>query len=132
MRLLVTECDRKLAQYRTLLDQGTDPAIVAGWIREVEVERIGAQAKLREAAGRTAMTTDEIMEIVTAIGDMIKMLANAQPADKIELYARLGLQLEYDINANAVAVTVEPLDEPGDINPETEDRLRNTGVRGGT
>ena len=33
---------------------------------------------------------------------------------------------------NAVAVTVEPLDELGDINPETENRLRNTGVRGGT
>jgi site-specific DNA recombinase len=131
-RTTLAECDRKLAQYRTLLDQGTDPTIVAAWIREVEIERIGAQAKLREATGRTAMTTQEITAIVTAIGDMIKILATAQTADKIELYARLGLQLEYDINANAVTVTMEPLDEPGDINPGTQDCLRNNGVRGGT
>lgn len=32
--------DRKLGQYRALLEAGTDPVTVAGWIREVEVEKI--------------------------------------------------------------------------------------------
>lgn len=131
-RKQLAECDRKLTQYRALLDQGTDPSIVAGWIRDVETERVALQTQLREATARTAMTAQEINEIITALGDMIKVLEKAQPADKTEIYSRLGLSLEYDINANAVVVAVDPINEPGDIITETQDRLRKLRVRGGT
>ena len=36
---ILAECDRKIANYRALLDAGTDPALVAGWIAEVTAIR---------------------------------------------------------------------------------------------
>jgi site-specific DNA recombinase len=98
-------CNLKLTRYRALLDEGTDPAIVAGWIREVEAERLAIQARLRTATRRAPMTADEI----TALGDMIDILARAEPADKIKIYTRLGLRMTHDINANAIDVTAHPL-----------------------
>ena len=116
--------------YRTLLDQGTDPAIVAGWIREVEAERIAVQAKLRSATGRNTMTPQEITAIVTALGDIVKVLADAEPEDKIKIYARLGLQLTYDINANTIEAVAEPLHEEDNGSGTIESLVPKYGVRG--
>jgi site-specific DNA recombinase len=54
-RQTITECDRKLARYRATLealDDGTDPAIVAGWIKEAQQQRNCAEAALRQTHGR--------------------------------------------------------------------------------
>lgn len=118
----------KLTRYRALLDEGTDPAIVAGWIREVEAERLAIQARLRTTTRRTAMTADEITAIVTALGDMIDVLARAEPADKIKIYARLGLRMTHDLNANAIHVTAQPL---GRDDAVLDPHVRKSGVRGG-
>lgn len=48
---LLRECDRKLGRYRELLEAGTDPAVVAGWIRDVQTERSRAQATLDALEG---------------------------------------------------------------------------------
>lgn len=111
-------------------NQGADPAIVAGWIREVEIERIGAQTRLRQVTGRSATTPQEINAIVTALGDMVKVLDAAEPDDKIKIYARLGLRLTYDINANAVEVVALRL--PRENDAPTYTHVRKDGVRGGT
>jgi hypothetical protein len=96
--------DRKLGQYRALLEAGTDPATIAGWIREVEIEKIAISARLRELGGRAIMTAEEITAIVYALGDLVKVLTQAVPADKMKIYKELGLRLEYDVNARTVAV----------------------------
>jgi hypothetical protein len=36
---ILSDCDRKLARYRAALEAGTDPTIVADWIRQVRAER---------------------------------------------------------------------------------------------
>jgi hypothetical protein len=125
----LADCERKLTQYRALLEQGTDPAIVAEWIREVEQERARLQAIARTEATDPVMTEEELTAIVGALGDMVKVLADAEPKDKTLLYKALGLRLEYDINANAVVAAVMATDgTPWD--PSVDDRLRNYGVRG--
>ena len=54
--------ERKLAQHRTLLEQGTDPAIVTEWIRAVEAERARLQTAARtvhaNAVNTAVMATD--------------------------------------------------------------------------
>ena len=127
----LAECERKLAQYRALLEQGTDPAIVAEWIREVEAERARLQETARAASADPVMTEEELTAIVGMLGEMIKVLGDAEPKDKALLYTALGLRLKYDVNANAVVAAVMATDgTPWD--PSVDDRLRNYGVRGGT
>jgi hypothetical protein len=65
LRKQLADCERKLTQYRVPLDEGA--AAVAGWMREVETERVGVQARLRSVAGRQAMSEDEITAIVRAL-----------------------------------------------------------------
>ena len=41
------------------------------------------------------MTHDQIASIVTALGDILAVLKDADPADKAEIYSQLGLRLTY-------------------------------------
>ena len=124
-------CECKLAQYRALLEQGTDPAIVAKWIGEVEAERTRLQAAARTVPADAPVSEDELSALVNALGDIVKVIAEAAPADKAELYKELGLRLEYDINANAVNAAVMATDGTR-WDPSVDEHLRNYGVRGGT
>jgi site-specific DNA recombinase len=131
LRKQLADCERKLKQYRTLLDEGADAATVAGWMREVETERIGVEAKLRSVTGQRSMSPEEITAIVMALGDLVKVLNDADPVDKIRIYEQLGLRLTYNLGANAVDVDVKTLNGPG-VEARSEEYVRNAGVRGGT
>jgi len=100
----MADCDRRLARYRALLEQGTDPSVVASWIAELQAERI-----LAEHAPRRAPTAIEIRQMVEELGEMTSVLAHADSEDKIRLYAELGLTLTYRPAAETVDVQTRPL-----------------------
>lgn len=113
LRKQLTDCDRKLSQYRALLDEGADATVVAGWMREVETQRIGVQARLRSVAGQQPMSPEEITAIVTALGDLVKVLNDADPLDKMKIYKELGLHLTYNLGANVVDEELKTLKRTG-------------------
>jgi site-specific DNA recombinase len=41
------------------------------------------------------MTRKQIASVVTALGDILAVLRDADPADKVEIYGELGLRLTY-------------------------------------
>ncbi|HET9898936.1 MAG TPA: recombinase family protein [Streptosporangiaceae bacterium] len=93
----IAECDRKLAQYRAALDAGAEPASLVRWITETEADRARYVA-LRQASPPPAtkrMSKDEIAAIVAELADILNVLSQADPADKAEIYSRLGLKLTY-------------------------------------
>jgi site-specific DNA recombinase len=69
------------------------------------------------------VTCEQIASIVTALGDILAVLRDADPADKAEIYSQLGLRLTY---------------QPGHRIVRAEARLGQTphwdfdSVRGGT
>jgi len=102
----ITECDRKIANYRALLDAGTDPSLVAGWIAEVTAVRTAAQAQQasRQAPTRQArLTRQQIRGLIRAVGDLRTAIrrADAKPA-KTALYQQLRIRLTYDPGNNNV------------------------------
>ena len=92
---LIADCDRRLAQYRAALDAGADPASVARWITETEAERARLRAAMRVTTPRSSMTRDDIESIVSALTDLLGVLRDAEPTDKADIYAQLGLKLTY-------------------------------------
>jgi site-specific DNA recombinase len=54
------------------------------------------------------MTRDEIAALVTALGDLVQVIRDADRADKAELYAQLGLTLTYRPQKRLVEATVTP------------------------
>lgn len=106
---IITNCDQRLARYRAALEAGTDPALIAQWTAEVNAARAAAQAQLRAATGsNTRMTADEIESIVTALGSIIKVLRDADPADKAKIYAGVGLHLTYEPGQKKVIAEAAP------------------------
>ncbi|MEX5636355.1 zinc ribbon domain-containing protein [Parafrankia sp. FMc2] len=123
-RRTITDCDAKLERYRLALEAGTDPTLVARWTAKANTERAAAQARLRTAIGRRRMTEQEISDMVAAAGDIVAVLADADPADKAEIYTQLGLELTYEPGGNRVIAEAKPSTimygrecPRGDLNP---------------
>jgi hypothetical protein len=104
----IAECDAKLRQHRAALEAGADPALITTWMKETQAKRALAEARLRKPGGRRRMTRDEITNLVTALGDMMQVLKDANPADKTEIYSRLGLTLTYHPNEKRVVAEARP------------------------
>jgi site-specific DNA recombinase len=98
---------RKLAQYRAALDAGADPASIARWITETEAERARLKLQARRAAPKQAMSPDEIASIVNGLANLLVVLRDAEPADKTEIYSRLGLRLTYQPDGREPVVRTE-------------------------
>jgi site-specific DNA recombinase len=70
-------------------------ADISRWITETTAERARLVARTRPAPPRAAMTGEQIASIVTAPGDILAVLRDADPADKAEIYSQHGLRLTY-------------------------------------
>jgi hypothetical protein len=121
----LADCGTKLARHRAALEAGADPAIVTGWIAEVEAERRRLLAVLNQPISPPAprMSRDQISELVGNLGDIIDALREADPADRAEVYRQLGLRLTYHPKQQKVRVQAQPdADQYGEM----------VRVRGGT
>jgi site-specific DNA recombinase len=108
-RRVIADCDQRLARYRAALEAGTDPTLIARWTAEVNAARAAAETQLRAATpNRTRMTASEINGIVAALGSILDVLRDADPADKAKIYSGVGLKLTYQPARNAVIAEAAP------------------------
>ncbi len=89
---------------------GADPAVVTGWIAEVEVDRRHALAVLNQPTAQPAprLTREQISDLVTRLGDIITVLRQAESTDRAEVCRQLGLRLTYQPGQQKVRVQVQP------------------------
>ena len=118
LRQALTECDTKLKNYRAALDAGGDPALIASWIKETTALRTATQAMI--GAQRTTperMTDDQIGTIVDGLGGLLGLLRDADPRDRAEVYARIGLRLSYQPGPETVIaeITSSAIDGVDDV-----------------
>jgi len=107
-RTRIAEYDPEISQYRASFKAGGDPAVIGPWIAETQAKKVAAQADIRTATGQSQMSRDEIAAIVTALGDLAHVVSTAEPADKSEIYAQLGLALTYQPGERLVEATIRP------------------------
>jgi DNA invertase Pin-like site-specific DNA recombinase len=103
----IAECDRKLAQYRAALDARANPVTVAGWIAETEAEKAGYALLTRKPEARSRMTEQEIKDIVEKLANIGRVLTDADPDDKAEIFRKLGLRLTYHPGSLLVKAQIE-------------------------
>ncbi|MDG4825001.1 zinc ribbon domain-containing protein [Asanoa sp. WMMD1127] len=122
----MAECDAKLARYRAALDAGADPAVVATWIAETQLEREQALRRQTNQAPPESTTTiptaEQITAIVEDLGNLVTAIRDAEPEHKLEVYRSLGLHLTYEAETRTVRAQI-------DLGPH---RWDSVGVRGAT
>jgi site-specific DNA recombinase len=106
-RRTVADCDARLARYREALEAGTDPAVIARWIAEVEGERRAAEESLRRRRSTAALTEAEIRTMIETLADLVGVLDAADPAKRAALYESLGLSLMYEPSKRRVLVEAD-------------------------
>lgn len=80
-RVRINEYDAEIGQYRASLKAGGDPAVVGPWIAETQAKKVAAQAEIRAATGHRQMGPDDIAAIVADLGDLARVVQDAEPAD---------------------------------------------------
>lgn len=122
LRKQLAQQDRKLAQYRAALDAGADPIQVSGWINDAQQKRARLEGELHAMPRGTPVAQAEIIEMLKRASDLTRMIIDADPLDKADLYQQLGLKLTYYPQKQLVEVRIIP--EPPHV--------RSGRVRGGT
>jgi len=93
----VKDCDARLKKYRSALEAGADPAVVAGWIKEVEADRLAAERELASTASvAQPLSEAEIRALVTSQRKVLRSLAKATPEQRAAIYGEtMGLRITY-------------------------------------
>ena len=102
LRAAIADCDRKLANYRALLDHEDAVTVAAEWIADTRRERKQLERQLGQHVPGDQLTNEQVKALVKALKDIVTVLADAQPADKTELYDRLGISLAYDPDGTVI------------------------------
>lgn len=102
------DCDRRLGKYRSALDHDADPVIVAGWIAEVQGERLKAEREIALAQPASRYTKAQIRQLVEQLGDIAGALANADPKLKAQVYEELGVRVTYDPTRRVARIESRP------------------------
>lgn len=93
---------------RAALEAGANPATVAAWIAETEAEKASFALLVRKPEPRQRMTEQEIRDVVAKLADIARVLSQADPNDKSEIFGRLGLKLTYQPRRKIVEASIEP------------------------
>jgi DNA invertase Pin-like site-specific DNA recombinase len=104
----LADCDTRLAKYRAALDAGADPVVVAGWMSEVQGERLRAEREITLAQPAGRYTKAQIRQLVGQLGDISAALAEADPKLKAQVYEDLGITVTYDPTRHVARIESRP------------------------
>ena len=122
LRKRLSKCDRKLIQYRSALDAGGDPIEISSWINETKSERDRLEGELKAVPAAQRISVAEIRSMIEEVGDVVRLVGEADPDDKAALYTKLGLKLTYYPEKQYVEARINP----------KPPHVRAVCVRGGT
>ncbi|HEY6318859.1 MAG TPA: hypothetical protein VI462_13365 [Acidimicrobiia bacterium] len=107
-RRKLTDCDQRLARYRSALESGADPVVVAGWIAEVQAERGAAERVVAQLQAHRPIDGAELRSLVEGLADIPAVLADAEPSLRAQVYADLGITMTYRPGDDLVEVVATP------------------------
>lgn len=118
VRQRIAELDAELEGYRTVMRNEPDAAATVGkWIAQTTVERRRHESILR-AQPSGQLTSEDIKALVASLRDIAGALRAADPAQKAEVYAELGITVIYHPDRRFLV--------------EARPRVVDIGVGGGT
>lgn len=108
----IRDCDRRLAKYHKALDLTDEIEPFIEWIGDVKRERKQLETQLGRSIPGPKLTKEQVRVLITHLRGIVDVLADADPADKADLYAEMGVSLSYHPDGR---VAVEALPRGRDV-----------------
>ncbi len=103
----LSEANSKVAALVTAVESGVAVEDLTAALRCRTAERDELKALLERAESPCAMTAAQISELVEALGGLLAVLGEATGAERAQVYASLGLRLDYDPDLRRVKATAD-------------------------
>lgn len=106
-RRKVEDCEKRIERLVKAIEDGGESEPIRNRISALVAERSAAEAELRGMpATEPPLTKAEARELLQGLRKAVQRLATADPGLRAELYAELGLRLEYDPAERVVRIEV--------------------------
>jgi hypothetical protein len=102
-----SEANRKIAALDNAVESGVAVEDLTAALRRSTAERDELKARLEQAERTRAMSAAQISELVEELGGLSAVLGAATGAERAEMYASLGLRLDYDPHLRRVTATAD-------------------------
>ena len=103
----LSEANGKVAALVTALESGVAVEDLTAALRRRTAERDELKARLERAERPRAMSAAQISELVEELGGLSAVLGEATGAERAQVYASLGLRLDYDPHLRRVKATAD-------------------------
>ncbi|MQA27684.1 MAG: recombinase family protein [Micromonosporaceae bacterium] len=121
LRQRVTAAESTMRRLQRALEAGWDPESLREQYNAAAAEKRSAEADLAAVPEQRGVNRDELRGLVDTIGDMTRVINEAEPQDLADLYQALRLSMMYDHAAKVIEATIRPAL-----------CVDKSGVRGGT
>ena len=101
------DANAKVAALVTAVESGVAVADLTAALRQRTAERDELKARLEQVERPRVMSAAQISELVEELGGLSAVLGAATCAERAEVYASLGLRLEYDPYLRQVKATAD-------------------------
>jgi site-specific DNA recombinase len=103
----LSEANNKVAALVAAVESGAAVEDLTAALRRRTAERDELRARLKRAERPSVMSAAQISELVEELGGLSAVLSEATGADRAEVYASLGLRLDYDPHLQRVTATAD-------------------------
>ena len=103
----LSEANRNVAALVTAVESGVADEDLTAALRRRTAERDELKARLERAESPCAMSAAQISELVEELGGLSAVLGEATGVERAQVYASLGLRLDYDPHLQRVKATAD-------------------------
>lgn len=114
----LADAEAKLRRFQDAIAAGIDPSALVEAMNEAQEKRAAAQAELNGVPKRVGRSAAEIHAMIDSLGDVKKVIRQADPDELQRLYEALNVEIIYNatgrMRASGPLVGIKPVSE-GDL-----------------
>jgi cell division septum initiation protein DivIVA len=105
----LADAEAKLRRFQDAIGAGVDPLALVDAINEAQEKRAAAQAELSGTPKRAARVAADVYAMIDSLGDVKKVIRQADPDELQRLYEALNVEIVYNATGRMLDATIRPV-----------------------
>ncbi|MET9630780.1 recombinase family protein [Lentzea sp. NPDC006480] len=108
-RQRLADAEAKLRRFQDAIAAGIDPSALVEAMNEAQEKRAAAQAELSGVPKRVGRSAAEIHAMIDSLGDVKKVIRQADPDELQRLYEALNVEIVYNATGRMLDASIRPV-----------------------